>query len=142
MAEAIVRGVIERGVAKAPDILVSEPLESRRTALVKTYGVGAAEDNLSALEDREAVVLAVKPQVMPYVLKELQGRVGPKQVVVSIAAGVKLDTLQSGLGHDVLVRAMPNTPAQIGRGITMWTTADGAGPRGQGSGIPDTTGVG
>ena len=72
MAEAIVRGVIERGVAKAPDILVSEPLEPRRTALVKTYGVGAAEDNLSALEDREAVVLAVKPQVMPYVLKELQ----------------------------------------------------------------------
>ena len=128
MAEAIVRGVIERGVSKAPDIIVSEPLEARRTALVKTYGVGTAEDNLSALEDRDAVVLAVKPQVMPYVLKELQGRVGPNQVVVSIAAGVKLDTLQSGLGHDVLVRAMPNTPAQIGRGITMWTTAEGAGP--------------
>ena len=129
MAEAIVRGVIERGVSKAPDIIVSEPLEARRTALVKTYGVGTAEDNLSALEDRDAVVLAVKPQVMPYVLKELQGRVGPKQVVLSIAAGVKLDTLHSGLGHDVLVRAMPNTPAQIGRGITMWTTADGAGPK-------------
>ena len=65
MAEAIVRGVIERGVSKAPDIIVSEPLEARRTALVKTYGVGTAEDNLSALEDRDAVVLAVKPQVMP-----------------------------------------------------------------------------
>ena len=117
-------------MSKAPDIIVSEPLEARRTALVKTYGVGTAEDNLSALEDRDAVVLAVKPQVMPYVLKELQGRVGPNQVVVSIAAGVKLDTLQSGLGHDVLVRAMPNTPAQIGRGDHDVDYCGRRGPRG------------
>ena len=128
MAEAIVRGVIEREVAKAPDILVSEPIEARRKVLVNTYNVDTTDDNLAALEGPDALVLAVKPQVMPYVLKELQGRVGPKQVVVSIAAGVKLDTLHSGLDHDMLVRAMPNTPAQIGRGITMWTTADGAGP--------------
>ena len=127
MAEAIVRGVIERGVAEAPDILVSEPLKPRRDALAKTYGVATMNDNLSALDGPEAVVLAVKPQVMPHVLEQLNGRIGARQVVVSIAAGVKLDTLRTGLGHDVLVRAMPNTPAQIGRGITMWTTADGTG---------------
>ena len=128
MAEAIVRGVIERGVASAPDILVSEPIAPRREALASSYGINTTDDNLSALDGPEAVVLAVKPQIMPHVLDQLQGRVGAQQTVVSIAAGVKLDTLRSGLGHDVLVRAMPNTPAQIGKGITMWTTADGAGP--------------
>ena len=128
MAEAILRGVIERGVAAPADIVVSEPITPRRTTLTDTYNVSTTDDNLSALQGPEAVVLAVKPQVMPHVLEQMKGRVGKEQMVLSIAAGVKLDTLSRGLGHDVLVRAMPNTPAQIGRGITMWTTGVGAGP--------------
>lgn len=128
MAEAIVRGVLERGVATPTDILVSEPIAPRRTTLTDTYNVSTTDDNLAALHGPDAVVLAVKPQVMPHVLHQMKGRVGKEQMVLSIAAGVKLDTLSKGLGHDVLVRAMPNTPAQIGRGITMWTTGTGAGP--------------
>ena len=128
MAEAIVRGVIEQGVATPADILVSEPIAPRRSTLSDTYNVSTTDDNLAALQGPEAVVLAVKPQVMPHVLEQMKGRVGSDQMVLSIAAGVKLDTLSNGLGHDVLVRAMPNTPAQIGQGITMWTTGVGAGP--------------
>ena len=128
MAEAIVRGVIEQGVATPADILVSEPIAPRRSTLSDTYNVSTTDDNLAALQGPEAVVLAVKPQVMPHVLEQMKGRVGSDQMVLSIAAGVKLDTLSNGLGHDVLVRAMPNTPAQIGQGITMWTTGAGAGP--------------
>ena len=127
MAEAIVRGVLERGVASPADILVSEPIAPRRATLTDTYNVSTTDDNLAALQGPEAVVLAVKPQVMPHVLEQMNGRVGKEQMVLSIAAGVKLDTLANGLGHDVLVRAMPNTPAQIGRGITMWTTGAGVG---------------
>ncbi len=128
MAEAIVRGVIEQGVATPADILVSEPIAPRRSTLSDTYNVSTTDDNLAALQGPEAVVLAVKPQVMPHVLEQMKGRVGSDQMVLSIAAGVKLDTLSNGLGHDVLVRAMPNTPAQIGQGITMWATGAGAGP--------------
>lgn len=126
MAEAIVRGVIQQGIAAPDDILVSEPIALRRSTLSDNYGVSTTDDNLAALQGPEAVVLAVKPQIMPHVLEQMNGRVGKEQMVLSIAAGVKLDTLSKGLGHDVLVRAMPNTPAQIGQGITMWTTGAGA----------------
>lgn len=128
MAEAIIRGVIERGVAGPADIMVSEPIAPRRSTLTDTYNVSTTDDNLAALQGPEAVVLAVKPQIMPHVLDQIKGRVSERQMVLSIAAGVKLGTLADGLGHDVLVRAMPNTPSQIGRGITMWTTGPGAGP--------------
>ncbi len=128
MAEAIIRGVIERGVAGPADIMVSEPIAPRRSILTDTYNVSTTDDNLAALQGPEAVVLAVKPQIMPHVLDQMKGWVSERQMVLSIAAGVKLGTLADGLGHDVLVRAMPNTPAQIGRGITMWTTGAGAGP--------------
>ena len=124
MAEAIIRGVLERAVASPSDILVSEPIEARQATLSHSYGVSATDDNLSALAHGDAMVLAVKPQVMPHVLEQLNGRVDSAQTVVSIAAGVRLETLRSGLGHERLVRSMPNTPAQIGRGITMWTTGD------------------
>ncbi len=128
MAEAIVRGVIQQAVASPADITVSEPIASRRSILTDTYNVSTTKDNLVALQAAEAVVLAVKPQVMPHVLEQMKGRVGKGQMVLSIAAGVKLDTLSNGLRHDVLVRAMPNTPAQIGEGITMWTTGATASP--------------
>ena len=127
MAEAIVRGVIERGVAAPAEIVVSEPIAARRSALSDTYNISTTDDNLIAIQGPEAVVLAVKPQVMPRVLVQMKNRVAKEQMVLSIAAGVKLDTLATGLDHDVLVRATPNTPAQIGRGITMWTTGAGAG---------------
>ena len=128
MAEAIVRGVIQQAVASPADITVSEPIAARRSTLTDTYNVSTTRDNLVALQAAEAVVLAVKPQVMPHVLEQIYGRVGKQQMVISIAAGVKLHTLSNGLGHDVLVRAMPNTPAQIGEGITMWTTGPTASP--------------
>ena len=61
------------------------------------------------------MILAVKPQVMPKVLPELRGKIVPDQLLLSIAAGVGVKRLRDGLGHDVLIRAMPNTPAQVGR---------------------------
>lgn len=133
MAEAIVRGVIEQAITAPSDILVSEPVGSRRSTLADTYGISTTDDNLGALQNAEAVILAVKPQVMPHVMEQMNGRVGSDQMVLSIAAGIKLDTLSRGLGHDALVRAMPNTPAQIGKGITMWTIGPGAGPEARAS---------
>lgn len=124
MAEAIIRGILERQIAQAGEIVASDPISSRRTHLSDKYGIAATTSNADALSSAEITVLAVKPQTVPQVLSELEGRFGDGQVVLSIAAGVKLDAIQSGLKHDLLVRAMPNTPAQIGRGVTMWTATE------------------
>jgi pyrroline-5-carboxylate reductase len=124
MAEAIIRGVLDREVAKAEDIVVSDPVPARREALTSGYKINATDDNVQAVMGAEAVILAVKPQVMPKVLPELRGKIAPDQILLSIAAGVGVRKLRDGLDHDVLIRAMPNTPAQVGQGITVWTATE------------------
>ena len=66
-------------------------------------------------------MLAVKPQTLDAVMAELAGKLNPKSLVFSIIAGKKMETLVEGLKHQAVVRAMPNTPAQIGKGVTVWT---------------------
>ena len=70
------------------------------------------------------VVLSVKPQRLRGVLDELKGSIRPDQLLVSIVAGATIETISTGLGHLSIVRTMPNTPAQIGEGITAWTTSE------------------
>jgi pyrroline-5-carboxylate reductase len=79
---------------------------------------------LKATEEAKLVFLSIKPQVMPRVLSELRGHVQDDALVFSIAAGVTIDTIRAGLRTEAIVRAMPNTPAQIGEGITMWTATE------------------
>jgi pyrroline-5-carboxylate reductase len=83
------------------------------------------ESNRDAIAGRELVFLTVKPQALPAVMKQLYGRLEPRQVVISIIAGASIDQLSRGLGHGAIVRVMPNTPAQVGQGMMVWTsTAD------------------
>ncbi len=124
MGEAIIKSLLAKGVAKPADITASDVSEVRRETLKKKYRVNAVTDNKQAVKGADVVVLAVKPQELAKVLGELKG-LSPKQLVLSIVAGATLETLQQGLGHSLLVRAMPNMPAQIGEGMTVWTaTAD------------------
>ena len=124
MGEAIIKGVLAKGIAKPDDIIVSDPVQARQELLSKQHGVKAATDNLKAVEGTEVVVIAVKPQDLLKVLGELKG-LSPQQLVISIVAGATLDTLRQGLAHDCIVRTMPNMPAQVGEGITVWTTTSG-----------------
>jgi pyrroline-5-carboxylate reductase len=80
--------------------------------------------NREALAEAEVVVIAVKPQMLGRVMRELRGRLAAEQVVVSIVAGATVRTLVDGLRHAAVVRAMPNTPSQIRRGITVWTASE------------------
>jgi len=121
MAEAMISGLLNRGVVAADGITVSEPREKRRAELAARYGVHTTGDNREAARASDIVVLAIKPQVLARVLEELKGHFKPEQLVISIIAGGRLATLREGLAHDSLVRAMPNTPAQIGEGLTVWT---------------------
>ena len=124
MAEAIIGGVIEGGIASPEEVRVGEPVADRRDTLEETYGLKAYAANADVLEGAELVVLAVKPQTLPYLLPELQTALRPEHTVVSIVAGATMKTLTDGLMHKAVIRIMPNTPAQIGGGMSVWTASD------------------
>jgi pyrroline-5-carboxylate reductase len=123
MAEAIIGGLVANR-ADPTGILASHPRRERREALARRHGIRTVAANREALAEAEVLVLAVKPQMLARVMRELRGRIAADQVVVSIVAGATIRTLVEGLQHAAVVRAMPNTPSQIRRGITVWTASD------------------
>jgi pyrroline-5-carboxylate reductase len=123
MAEAMISGLLANRVP-ATAMVASHPRRDRRDTLAGEHGIRAVARNADALEAADIVVLAVKPQMLARVMRELRGSLGEGQVVLSIVAGATLRTLTEGLGHAAVVRAMPNTPAQIRRGITVWAASD------------------
>ncbi|HAA95792.1 MAG TPA: pyrroline-5-carboxylate reductase [Dehalococcoidia bacterium] len=127
MAEAILHGVLSGKLATPADISVGEPVPARRDYLTSQFGVNAYADNLKTASGSDLVVLAVKPQDLGGVMGQLKGNLNADQAALSIVAGAKMETLSNGLGHDSVVRVMPNTPAQIGAGMTLWTCSDGVG---------------
>jgi pyrroline-5-carboxylate reductase len=122
MGEAILAAMLSKKLVIAKAITVSDVIEIRRQYLAQKYAVGVSANNLLAIEGKEIIVLAIKPQTLPAVMTELKGHLKPNQLVVSIIAGAGLNKLTDGLNHQSVVRSMPNTPAQIGEGVTVWTT--------------------
>jgi len=123
MAEAIIGGLVANRADPA-GILASHPRRDRRETLAERHGIRTVAANRETLTETEVLVLAVKPQMLSRVMRELRGRIAAEQVVVSIVAGATIRTLVEGLQHAAVVRAMPNTPSQIRRGITVWTASD------------------
>ncbi len=121
MGEAMIKGLLAQGVVTPAQLVAGDPVPARRAAITQAYGVATTDDNHAAVADADVVVLSVKPQVLPKVMAELQGRIPPQALVLSIVAGVPLATLCAGLDHERVVRTMPNTPAQVGKGVTVWT---------------------
>ena len=124
MAEAILSGIVAAEVAPSTDICIGEPSDMRRQHLEETYSVRTTPANLEAIEGASLTVLAVKPQTLPYVYPELNGNLSEDNTVLSIVAGATITRLTSGLGHAPIIRVMPNTPGQIGAGMTMWMASD------------------
>ena len=120
MGEAILGGLIRQNLTKTESIYASEPRESRRVELKDRYGIRTTKNNLEAIQDADVVVLAVKPQRLNKILEELKDKIPKKAVIISIIAGASVKTISEGLNHDAVVRTMPNTPGQIGKGITVW----------------------
>ncbi len=120
MAESMIAGLLNRGIVAPTQIVASHPRPDRQTRLIDRFGVGVAGNNGAAAEGADLVFLTVKPQVLATVMAELRGRLSERQVVVSILAGASLGSLQRGLGHHAVIRVMPNTPAQIGQGMSVW----------------------
>jgi len=130
MAEAMIRGILARKLASPSQVAVGEPVAERRRTLERKYQVFTTAQNQEAAGRGDAVVLAVKPQNLPEALASLKGALKPEQTVLSIVAGVRLATLIEGLGHKTVVRVMPNTPGQIGEGVSVWTASAEVGQQG------------
>ncbi len=129
MATALVQGMLRARVARDDTIVASDPVEAARTSLQAESGIAVFESNLDVVKQSEVVVLAVKPQSMSHVLEELRRAITPEHLVISIAAGITIESIVSGLGqHTRVVRVMPNTPALIGEGISAFALGKGARP--------------
>jgi len=121
MGEAMLTAILEKGLSTPQVISVSDIDEARLKHLEQRYSVAVTSNNRLAAASGDVVVLAIKPQNLTEVMAELSGQLKPAQLALSIIAGARIDTLRSGLKHDRIVRAMPNTPAQIGEGMSVWT---------------------
>lgn len=147
MAEAIIAGLLSKNLVKPEQVVGSHPRAERREELQGKYGIRLFENNREAVSyhptraaqvgtmasgsaatsanDKEAtssiVILTVKPQRLGVILGDLKEGVQPDQLVISIVAGARVETIADALQHRSIVRAMPNTPAQIGEGMTVWT---------------------
>jgi len=123
MGEAMIAGLIRQGLSRPENLLVSDVRAERVQELHEKYGVQPFTDNNQAVADADVVVLAVKPQRLTEALKGLKNAIPATALVLSIVAGATISKISKGLAHQAVVRSMPNTPAQISQGITVWFPA-------------------
>ncbi len=121
MAEAIFGGLIKNSISQPTAIRISGPNQDRCDLLAQKYGVIPFSNNKAAVDGADIVILSVKPQRLNAVMADLRSALPKEALVISIIAGATLKKLSHGLSHSSVVRTMPNTPSQIGEGITVWT---------------------
>lgn len=129
MAEALIRGLVAHKLFKPADLIASDVDANRRRRLARTFKIAVTENNLEVIKDARAVLIAVKPQQIDQVLREIgsSGQRLKERVFISIAAGIPLQRITDALGpHARVIRVMPNAPAMVGRGMAAMVRAPGA----------------
>ncbi len=121
MGEAMIGGLLSRHLLDPGRITASDPHRERLHAVRDAFHIHTTLDNRTATRKGQVVVLAVKPQALPEAMDDLRGRIRKNALVVSIVAGATIESIAAGLEHRAIVRTMPNTPAQVGEGMTVWT---------------------
>ena len=124
MAEAIVSGIIGKNLVPPQSICCADPYAVRCEQLSEKYGINTTTNNKEAIRDADVVFLSIKPQMLSEVSRPLLGTFNSNQLIISILAGVTTDTLKKALGHHSIVRTMPNTPARVGEGMTVWIATE------------------
>jgi pyrroline-5-carboxylate reductase len=129
MGEALIKGLIAASLVPAKAIYASDVRPERLTSLEQQYGVQLLHDNAELVRQVDIVILAVKPQIMALVLRQIAPAVTQRTLLISIAAGVATATIRAALGKDArLIRVMPNTPALVLEGVTAIAKAQGLEP--------------
>ena len=120
MAESMIAGLLARQIVRPDQLLASHPRADRRESLSDRFSITVPADNREVALASDIVFLTVKPQALWEVMPQLAGSLTPRQVVVSIVAGASIEILEAGLLHNMIIRVMPNTPAQVGAGMMVW----------------------
>lgn len=121
MAEAMISGLLKKELIPPKNIIASGPYEHEVNHLKEKYKIQPHSDNAKSASVADIVILSIKPQRLQKVLEGMRDSIKPNALVLSIVAGATISKISSYLNHAVIVRSMPNTPAQIGEGITVWT---------------------
>jgi pyrroline-5-carboxylate reductase len=121
MGEAMIRGLLSQKIADAEQIIASDPWQERLQHLRERHRIQTTTNNAEAAEQGQIIIFSIKPQNLSTVMPEIRGHLRRQDLLLSIIAGTPIRKLADGVAHASVVRAMPNTPAQIGRGITVWT---------------------
>lgn len=124
MGEAMIGGLLRHNLMEPDAITASDLHPERLNEVERLFNVRTNRDNRAAARKAHIVVLAVKPQVLASVCGDLKGALRPSTLVVSIVAGAPITMIADGLDHEAIVRTMPNTPAQVGEGMTVWTATE------------------
>ena len=120
MAESMIAGLLRGNLVEPGQIVASHPRADRRQALATTHGIRTVSSNAEAVHGADILLLGIKPQMLTRVGSEIRDALQPGQLVISVLAGATTKALAGILGHPAVVRAMPNTAAQLGRGVTVW----------------------
>jgi pyrroline-5-carboxylate reductase len=120
MAEAMIAGLLRGELVAPSQVVASHPRTERRDALEHEYAIRTVTGNVEAVKDADVVLLAIKPQMLSKVGREIGPHLRRGQLVLSVLAGATTAALTGILGHDQVVRSMPNTPARLGKGVTVW----------------------
>lgn len=121
MGEAMIKGILRDDLMPPNQILAADPRAERRAYLEEKYGIRTTSDNREATQAANILVLSIKPQVLPKVMDDIHLDLDPNALVLSIVAGARTSVISQGLRHAAIVRSMPNTPGQFGKGMTVWT---------------------
>jgi pyrroline-5-carboxylate reductase len=127
MGEAMIKGLLDKKTVEPAQIIASDIYAPRGEELRGKYGIQVTQDNVEAAEKADLLVLSIKPQALDQVLPEARRGAHNCELILSIMAGVRIERIANGLANASVVRAMPNTPAQVGEGITVWTATKDVG---------------
>jgi pyrroline-5-carboxylate reductase len=120
MAEAMIAGLLKGALVAPSQVVASHPRSERRDHLEREYAIRAVAGNVDAIQNADVVLFAIKPQMLGRVGREIGPHLRRGQLVLSVIAGATTAALTGTLGHDQVIRAMPNTPARLGKGMTVW----------------------
>ena len=124
MATAMIAGLTKQELIKSENMAASDPYPAQLEKLAERYGVNTTPSNLKAVQDKDIIVLSIKPQTLGEVGAELRGHVPPNALVLSILAGATITKISQKLHHFSVVRVMPNTPALVGKAMSVWTATE------------------
>lgn len=119
MAKAMISGILAKGTFQKNEIIASGPTKEKMDGVSQEFGIKTTLDNIEAAKDSRILVLSVKPQMYDKVIREIRDDVSKDQLVVTIAAGLSMESVERSFGKETkIIRTMPNTPALVGEGMT------------------------